>query len=258
MTKQNSRHFLLITAFSFFYSVSVAQENYEIQVYSSETTEKGTTVVELHSNFTFQGTTEPVNGVLPTYHILHETVEITHGFTDWFEVGFYFFNAFGDNHRSGYVGSHIRPRVAAPEKWHLPVGLSLSAEVGYQQLQYSEDDWSLELRPIIDKKLNNLYLSFNPVFGKSFHGLNQNSSFDFSPNFKMSYAFNNTLAPGIEYYGSLGAFGEMPDFDRQQHSVFITLDFLSLDKWELNLGYGAAITDVTDNSIVKIIWGRKF
>jgi len=31
-----------------------AQDNYEIQVYDSETVEKGHTMVELHSNFTFQ------------------------------------------------------------------------------------------------------------------------------------------------------------------------------------------------------------
>jgi hypothetical protein len=32
-----------------------AQENYEIQVYPYETVERGHTMVELHSNFTFQG-----------------------------------------------------------------------------------------------------------------------------------------------------------------------------------------------------------
>ena len=51
----------------------------------------------------------------------------------------------------------------APSKWNLPVGISLSAEVGYQSANYSTETWSLELRPIIDKQWEKLYLSFNPT-----------------------------------------------------------------------------------------------
>src|SRR6202165_1091197 len=68
-----------------------AQENYEIQVYPYETVEPGHTMVELHSNFTFQGSKSTTDGTLPTNHQLHETIEITHGFTDWFETGFFIF-----------------------------------------------------------------------------------------------------------------------------------------------------------------------
>ena len=48
-----------------------AQDNYEIQVYGSETVAPKNTMVELHSNFTFQGSKEPVDGVYPTIHALH-------------------------------------------------------------------------------------------------------------------------------------------------------------------------------------------
>lgn len=71
-----------------------AQDNYEIQIYGSETVAKGATMVELHSNYTFGGTRQVLNKVLPTHDILHETVEITHGFNEWFEIGFYLFNGY--------------------------------------------------------------------------------------------------------------------------------------------------------------------
>src|ERR1700748_1588877 len=58
-----------------------AQNNYEIQVYASQTQAKGSTMFELHSNYTFDGSTEIVNGVIPSNHSLHETVEITTGIT---------------------------------------------------------------------------------------------------------------------------------------------------------------------------------
>src|SRR5258708_2689256 len=68
-----------------------SQENYEIQVYPSETVAPGATMVELHSNFAFQGMKTAEAGVRPANHALHETLEVTHGFTDWFEIGFYVF-----------------------------------------------------------------------------------------------------------------------------------------------------------------------
>jgi hypothetical protein len=49
------------------------------------------TIVELHSNFTIDALKSVENGVLPANHAQHETIESTHGFTDWFEVGFSIF-----------------------------------------------------------------------------------------------------------------------------------------------------------------------
>lgn len=238
-------------------SICMAQDNYEIQVYSSPTMKKGSTMFELHSNYTISGINEIKNGVYPTNRIIHETIEITHGFTNNFEIGFYFFNAVGSDGRTGYVGSHIRPRITAPDKWKLPVGLSLSTEVGYQKLQYSEDDWTIEIRPIIDKTLGKLYLSFNPTIDKSLHGLNKQEGFTFSPNFKASVAVSNLVSPGFEYYGSIGPFNNFLPLQEQKEQLFITTDFNFSPEWELNLGYGMGLTNSSDRSIIKLIVGRR-
>src|SRR5882672_1557902 len=141
--------------------IAKGQENYEIQVYASPTVAKGSTMVELHSNFTNDGSRIIQSKVLPTNHVLHETIEMTHGWNSWFETGFYIFNTIGNDNRTTYVGSHIRPRVMAPASWGWPVGVSLSLEAGYQKREFSEDDWSLEIRPIVDKQLGRFYFSFN-------------------------------------------------------------------------------------------------
>src|SRR5437764_165056 len=106
-----------------------AQDNYEIQVYPSETLEPGKTMVELHSNFTVSGSKGIVDGVYPTNHALHETIEITHGFNNWFETGFYIFTSYNpEGGGYGWVGDHIRPRVRVPPSWKWKVGVSLSSE----------------------------------------------------------------------------------------------------------------------------------
>jgi len=43
-------------------------DNYEIQVYSSEATPANSTMVEIHSNFTVDGSKQVINGVVPTNH----------------------------------------------------------------------------------------------------------------------------------------------------------------------------------------------
>jgi len=114
-----------------------AQDNYEIQVYGYDLVTPGHTMVELHSNFTIDGSKETSDGVYPTNHAQHETIEITHGFNDWFECGFYIFTSITEGQGWQWVGDHIRPRVAIPKKWHWPVGVSISNEIGYQRRQYS-------------------------------------------------------------------------------------------------------------------------
>src|SRR5580704_17501086 len=87
-----------------------AQGSYEVQVYGSDLVAPGATMFELHSNFTIEGSKTVVNGQYPTEHQEHETLEITHGFSDWFELGFYVFTSVDSRVGRQWVGDHIRPR----------------------------------------------------------------------------------------------------------------------------------------------------
>ncbi len=255
LLKGSARLFLLLAVLSV---GALGQDNYEIQVYGSETAPPQATLVELHSNFTFQGEKHTVNGVLPTNHALHETVEITHGFSNWFETGFYFFTSANPGHGWQYVGSHIRPRVAVPEQWKWPVGLSLSVEFGYQRPQFSEDTWTFELRPIVDKKIGKWYMAFNPALEKSFHGFNQNSGWDFSPNVKFSYDITKKVTAGLEYYGGLGPVGSFDPLSAQQQQLLPAIDLNLSPKWEVNFGVGVGVTQGTDHLLLKTIVGYRF
>jgi hypothetical protein len=98
------------------------------------------------------------------------------------------------------------------------VGVSLSAEVGYRRSQYSQDTWTLELRPIIDKQIGRWYLSFNPTVDRAFHGPGVTQGVVFSPNFKAGYDFTK----------------------------------------KVNMGIGVGVTHSTDHLPVKFIVGRRF
>jgi len=233
------------------------QDNYEIQVYASETVEKGHTMLELHSNYTINGSTHADDGMAPTNHMVHETIEITHGWTSWFETGFYFFNAFDPQGHLTYVGSHIRPRVAVPAGWHWPVGLSLSVEFGLQKPAYDPNTSTLEIRPIIDKKWKRWYVALNPTLDNSFAGPDQKRGLIFSPNVKIGCDATKKVALGFEYYGSTGPFFHYDAYQQQQHQLFMVTDIDFGKRWEFNAGYGIGFTDATDHGIFKLITGYR-
>jgi hypothetical protein len=235
-----------------------AQDNYEIQVYGVDTVDPKSTMVEFHTNFTAQGSKTVVNGMLPTNHAWHETIEITQGWNEWFETGFYIFTSARSGDGWNWVGDHIRPRFRIPEKWHWPVGISISNEIGYQRRQFSQDSWTWEVRPIIDKKAGRWYLSFNPTFDKSIHGASVPQGWVFSPNAKVSYDFSKVVSGGVEYYGSLGPVGNPDPLAGQQQQIFPSVDLNVSPDWELNFGVGWGLTRTTDHLIIKAIVGRRF
>lgn len=257
-------YFLLLIAYCLLASCARAQGNYEIQVYGSDTVSPGSTMVELHSNYTVSGTKAVPgsrfadDGTEPTTGAVHETVEITQGFTDWFETGFYIFTSAHRGFGYEWVGDHIRPRVRVPERWHWPVGVSLSNEIGYQRARFSPDTWTWEIRPIVDKQLGPWYLSFNPTLDRSFHGPSVGRGVEFSPNFKFSYDVTKQIAAGLEYYGSYGNLSGFDPFREQQQDFFPSIDLNVSPKWEFNFGVGVGVTRSTDHLIVKGIVGRRF
>jgi hypothetical protein len=234
-----------------------AQGNFEIQVYGSELVPKGNTMVEIHSNFTPNGF-KGGGGLVPSNHAQHETLEITHGFSDWFETGFYQFTSIQPDGSYQWVGTHIRPRIGVPDRYKLPVGLSLSTEIGYQRPNFDGDTWTMELRPIIDKKIRKFYTSFNPTVDRSFHGPSKRQGWGFSPNVKFAYDVLKHAAFGLEYYGSYGPWSDWNTF-RDTEQLFVpAVDIDFGPRWEFNFGVGVGVTPATDHLIVKAIVGYRF
>jgi hypothetical protein len=259
MTHSSSRLALL----ALFIALALApwahsQDNYEIQVYGADTVAPRSTMVEIHSNFTVDGSKTVQNGMLPTNHAEHETLELTQGINDWAEVGFYVFTSIQPGDGWQWVGDHIRPRVRVPEKWHWPVGVSVSNEIGYQRAAFSPDTWTWEIRPIVDKKIGPWYLSFNPTLDRSFHGPSVNQGVTFSPNVKVSYDFTKKIAGGLEYYAAYGSLAGFDALRDQQQQFFPSIDVDFAPEWEFNFGVGVGTTRSTDHLIVKCIVGRRF
>ncbi len=252
-----------------------AQDNYEIQVYGSETMTPGTLLTELHSNYTVEGSTTTQFGVLPTQGQEHETLELTQGINDWSEVGFYVFTAEGNGNGVQWVGDHIRPRVRVPPSWRWPVGVSVSNEIGYARPEYTNATWSWQIMPIIDQNIGRWYWAVNTTMNWGFHTVPpppgtppaqvayyyrdvQPRGLTFGPAATVTFQPKKTFNFGVEYYGYWGEFGQFVNLHNQQQQFFPVVNLFVSPKWEINFGAGWGATASTDHLIVKGIVGRYF
>jgi hypothetical protein len=238
--------------------LSSAQDNYEIQVYGAELVPPGATMVELHSNFAASGQRLEVDGVRPTNHAVHETLEVTHGFTEWFECGFYLFTSGRAGDGFNIVGSHVRPRFAVPARYHLPVGLSLSQEFGYQRRTFADATATWELRPIVDQQIGRFYWTFNPTFERAFNGDPAGRRFEFTPNAMVTYDLTKRLSAGLEYYGAFGPLGNLEPWRSGAQQLFPAINIDFGPDWEFNAGIGIGLTDPAEPLLMKVIVGRRF
>lgn len=197
--------FLLLLCFE----VTAQAEN-EIQVYASPTIQHKWTIVELHTNYTFRRLKSFNNPGDAKW--FNTTLEITTGIAKNAELGFYTFA--GINPSTGryeYLGNQIRPRVTVPMEWKWPFGASLSVEFGFfRNNTASPFYWQGEIRPIIDKTINNFYFSVNPNIDFVLTG-NQ-KELGIAPQMKAVYTINKNFGVGFEYYTGLGSFDKSLSF----------------------------------------------
>lgn len=232
-----------------------SQADNEIQVYASSTIGNKTTIAELHSNYTFNGSKYLQNAENARW--TNFTIEVTTGFGDNFEMGLYLFTAISPDGTYQYLGNQLRPRVTVPESWSWPFGASLSLELGFFRPDKESDyAWQGEIRPIIDKTIGNWYFSFNPNL--EFALTEGDNSVGIAPQFKAMYTINNAVGLGLEYYGFVGTFGNILQAQDQEHLIGPVFDLLTDPDMELNIGFLFGLTDNSNQEILKVIVGRRF
>ncbi|MCW3079748.1 hypothetical protein [Segetibacter sp.] len=236
-------------------TIATAQAENEIQVYASPTIGEKRTIAELHNNYTFNGSKNLADRKSARW--VNHTLEITRGLAKNVEIGFYTFVALSPNGKYQYLGNQIRPRVTAPERWKLPFGASLSAEFGrFRDNVFIPFYWQGEIRPIIDKTFGSVYASFNPNIDFVVSG--PNKEWGFSPQFKTFYNVKQKVGLGVEYYSGLGSFNNFRPVAQQEHLLGPMFDLLAYPDWELQTGFLFGLTPNSNQSIFKLLIGRRF
>lgn len=218
---------------------SSAQDQFEIQVYDSDTAAPGEIGLETHINHVFQGSKGPsVDGTLPTNRSSRLTLEPHLGVLAWAEVGFYLQTAMRPTGTLDFAGVKLRFKARYPKKWRR-IGLAANVEISSLPKIYEANQYASEVRLIADAQWGPVYVSVNPIFSIDLKGA-QSGIPQLQPAAKISLS-QNPVSFGFEYYGG------------QSHTLYAVADYAgAYVDLNIGLGYGFA----GDNRwIVKAILG---
>ncbi len=244
---------LLLVALGLVPARALAQDNFEIQVYDSETAGPWHFGLETHLNYVARGTTAASpDGQAPTDHQFHLTFEPHLGIGTWAELGMYLQTAVVPNGGFEYAGVKLRCKLRLDEKLAGHIGLAVNFEISNVPGQFEPNVWGSEIRPIIDGRWGIFYASLNPIVDIDLQGPDAGLP-QLQPAAKVSFDVIRSLALGLEYYGAFGPITRMLPVSQSTNRLFAALDFAS-DYLDLNFGVGYGFTG-SEKWLVKAILG---
>lgn len=240
-----------------------AGDLFEIQVYEGTLDAPGHAGLEVHANYTVRGVRDPdYPGQAAPDRAARVTLEPSYGVTEWLELGAYLQGFHSPDGGFRYGGWKGRVKLVVPERLGLPLRLGVNLEIGRVPISVEKDGWANEFRPIVGWTAGRLSLTVNPIFGYALTGPDR-FRVELEPAVKASWNTGAGFALGAEYYAGLGFANAILPLREGEHLAFLTFDLAEAagaapGPWELNVGVGAGLTDVTpQHAIVKLIFGRE-
>jgi hypothetical protein len=243
---------------TFFTTSAHAVDPFEVQVYEGDINDPLQAGVELHSNFTVVGRSDPafMGEVVPD-GLLRVTLEPSMGILSWWEIGVYLQTAFQPSEPDGhFAGFKLRSKFIVPRQRTGEFILGLNIEVGRGVAALGTADWDTEVRPIIAWLRGRWILAVNPIIGWALTG-DRHVAPHLEPAFKVRVAAAQHVGLGVEYYADFGVLSALPAADRQEHVMYVIGDLLN-GPIELNIGVGRGLTGATDAWTIKTIIGHAF
>jgi hypothetical protein len=235
-----------------------AVDPFEIQVYDGDINDPRQAGVELHSNFTAAGRSDPAfAGEVVPDHLLRVTLEPSFGILTWWEVGVYLQTAFQPGEPDGhFAGFKLRSKFVIPRQRTGEFILGINVELARGVAALGTAYWETEIRPIVAWLRGRWILAVNPIIGWGLTG-DRHAAPDLEPAFKIRVNATQHIGLGVEYYAGFGVLSAVPAVDRQEHVVYVIGDLLN-GSVDLNVGVGRGLTGATDGWTIKTILGYAF
>ncbi len=229
--------------------VAAAQQGYEFEVYDAEIGPKGSTEIELTSNYVANGLKASDEGLYATHHALRSSIEFSQTLSGWLQGSVYLTTNSTPGNGFAYVGNRGKLTAVAPSQWHLPLDLALANEVSYARPGFAEYRWAYELTPILAKSLGPVTLVLNPAFERGLSG-SEEHHIEVEPRGKVAFGFGDDASVAMEYYGGLGGIGEHYSLAEQRHQVFARFQTEINRHFEAGLGLGRGLTRSSDRWVL--------
>jgi hypothetical protein len=251
-----------LSLFSILFAVAsttpaIAQQGYEFEVYGADIGPIGSTELELNTNFVADGVRNTEVGHVSSRRAVRSSLELSRTLNTWLRGSVYLTTFSGDGRPLSYVGNRAKITVAAPMSWGLPFDFAVANEVTYARPRFSENEWSYELTPIVEKNFGSLSLTFNPAIERGL-GNNSEREIEIEPRGKIAYAFGDEAKVALEYYAGLGAINEKYPVREQRHQIFARILGEVAPKVDLGLGVGRGLTPASDRWVIAAVLEYEF
>lgn len=220
----------------------------EFQIFDGRIGEPGAVDLNLHMNLGRRGRLDtPRNGLLFTPEIGFPT-------TPWHEVAVLLPVArefSGDTYGGGFK---VRNTFITPGAANRPFAYGMDVELRHQSARFSEADWAVTLRPIIDFRRGLWQLILNPAVEMP---LGRGGAI-FAPAVRGVRQVAEAVWLGVEHYMDFGRI-DRPEAPRgQAHQLFVTTDVKLTDRFALHVGLGHGLTHASDRWAGKVILAVDF
>lgn len=222
-----------------------AQDAFEIHVLEYEELARGEFTYENHLNYVAKGSEG--SGA----NVLHVTNELTGGITDNVSLGVMQLNARAAGGGLEVAGWRLVPHFYAPRRWHLPFLAGLVTEIAFERPAWSTDTRSIEIIPIIERKIGRIQIDLNPSFGRALHGPDTRRGWGFGLAVRIATRSVGRFTPSIEYYSDWGQLPTFSPLARQEQQILPGGDIHLTKNLLWSVGLGIGLSPATDAIIYK-------
>ena len=233
-----------------------SQDLFELEVFEFPTTPPGTYVIGFHTNGVPQSAGQP-DPIGATHHPVHLSVEMTRGWTERVETAVFVQTApFGPSPSTWFAGGHVRGKIQLLDQEALPFRLAFSAEYGFNRASFDDELQTLELTPILDRRLGRLALIVNP----SVEFVTGGSTPSIEPTFDLSARVGWSLGPSasvsVDYFSRPGTTRHLDVDSPAHHLIFPAIDVGLSDRWSISIGAGHCVTS-SEPWVVRSVLGLR-
>ncbi len=228
----------------------------EIQVYDAQIAAPGVFNLTWHNNYTTSGSQTPAfpGGIVPEKS-LNGVAEWAYGVTPWFEAGLYFpLYSLTRNNNVLYDGFKLRALFVSPDAADREVFYGVNFEFSFNTEHWNARRYTSEIRPIIGTHVGRFDFIFNPIVDNSWNGV---ENLEFVPESRVAMRVTDTAKLALEEYDDFGTVSHFLPSAKQSHQLFFVVD--KQTRWvDVELGFGAGLTQASDHRVLKLILARDF
>jgi hypothetical protein len=232
-----------------------AQDAFEIHVLEYEELQPGEFTIEAHSNYVGNRAAAAAAGNF------HHTWEVTAGVTDHLSFGVMQLNGKRPGSPLESAGWRLVPHVYVPRAWHWPLDVGLVTEFSFENKRWAANSRSIDLIPVLQKRLRRAQLDLNPSFARALHGPGTREGWGFGLAARVGIEATRRFTPSIEYYSDWGPLPAFAPLRAQGHQIIPGGDVRLTNNIVWSVGLGVGITASTDRIVyksrVEITFGRK-